>query len=154
VPSNSRYSSFGVEGDIVSALWSLGMSTEAPDAFSYPKRQGFCTRRSPPSRLGWQRTFCSQVLVSWQPGCRGRTAFTGAGKNLSLCLLAHEVISFFGSGLGCRLLSACVWYAGADGCVRGWDRWALRARASPVPGNHECRGRGLCILGLSCARSS
>lgn len=30
----------------------LVMSPEPLDAFSYPKRQDFCIRRSPPSRLG------------------------------------------------------------------------------------------------------
>lgn len=40
-------------------------------------------------------------------------------KKTPLCLLAHEVISPLGSGLGCRLLSAFVWYAGVSGVCRG-----------------------------------
>lgn len=53
---------------------------------SYPKRQDFCTHRSPLSRLGWQKTFCSWVSVSWQAGCKEKNAFVGAGKiSLPVC---------------------------------------------------------------------
>lgn len=36
----------------VHIVWSVVVSPEPLDAFSYPTRQDFCTHRSPPSRLG------------------------------------------------------------------------------------------------------